>query len=689
MKKAIALLLVVVLTAAAAIGGTLAFLTDRENETNVFTMGDVKIELDNQFAQGIELAPGVAVDNTITITNTGANDAWVWYTVKFEQCDADAIEVTGIGAEWTQYNGANLLNAYLPVGGSVTVDMQIELDKKVDIAPNGDLYLVDNGATTKLNWNISVGNPVAYINAYAIQTDTFATVEAAYDGYIAQWGGLNGEKAEAPTIARVDTAEALVDALSVYDVIILDRDITADGTSITVPAGKDVTLNLNGKTLTNPVIGAPALINNGTLTITGNGAIVNGTSDTAKSHTVRNYGNITIQNGSFGTFATSGAAFVNDGTAVINGGEFASRQESNEQYGQGPAAYAIINNSGTTIINDATINGPTHGLFGAYAGDLIVNGGNYTLVGNNGMGCYVVYATGANTKVVLNGGTINTNEPRHGRVFFVYDNGNYFNADAVATGKIVIGGADISLNGAAQSYNTAVSTVAGLAAALEAGESVTLTEDVDLTETQINIPAGKAVTLNLNGNDIVATQNGTTTYGAFNIPAGATLNVVGEGDVTVKTNVTSGISASIFQNDGTLNIYGGNYEINQATSVAGLQALIAVIDNCPYDSEAVVNIYDGTFAVTGLGASNVIRNWPIHADGKATLNVYGGTFKANPERTTTYLWNKDDSTPTTLNSFMNFYGGTFEAGVVYEDYNGQDDIYIAPGVVIEAYSGNN
>ena len=39
-KKIIAWLLVVVLTAGAAIGGTLAYLTDRDSEANVFTVGD-------------------------------------------------------------------------------------------------------------------------------------------------------------------------------------------------------------------------------------------------------------------------------------------------------------------------------------------------------------------------------------------------------------------------------------------------------------------------------------------------------------------------------------------------------------------------------------------------------------------------------------------------------------------------
>lgn len=44
MKRAIAFLLVVALTAAIAIGGTMAYLTDTDMDTNVMTLGNVKID---------------------------------------------------------------------------------------------------------------------------------------------------------------------------------------------------------------------------------------------------------------------------------------------------------------------------------------------------------------------------------------------------------------------------------------------------------------------------------------------------------------------------------------------------------------------------------------------------------------------------------------------------------------------
>ena len=306
---------------------------------------------------------------------------------------------------------------------------------------------------------------------------------------------------------QISTIEALKEALKYGGNYELKANITNnDGESLVIAQGVSLALDTNGYNITNPVSGAPALLNNGELTISGNGSIINGVSDTAKSHTVRNYGTLTINGGNIGTFATSGAAVVNDGTATINGGNFASRQESNAQYGQGPAAYCFINNgTGTMTINDATVNGPTHGIFAAYAGKLVVNGGDYTLEGNNGMGCYVVYATGEG-EVVLVGGTVNTNEPRHNRVFYIYNNGNKFNHDAVATDNLTYVATEIYLNGVKQSYTddsvALVSDASSLQTALtdaEDGELIVLTGDIsgNLTAT---LKPDVNVELNGNGN---------------------------------------------------------------------------------------------------------------------------------------------------------------------------------------------
>lgn len=80
MKKIIAIVLLVVLVASISIGATLAYLTDRDSEVNTFTIGDVTIDLEEEFEKDATLIPGVNIEKKPTITNTGKNDAWVWLT---------------------------------------------------------------------------------------------------------------------------------------------------------------------------------------------------------------------------------------------------------------------------------------------------------------------------------------------------------------------------------------------------------------------------------------------------------------------------------------------------------------------------------------------------------------------------------------------------------------------------------
>ena len=80
MKKIIAIVLAALLIAGISIGATLAYLTDRDSEVNTFTIGDVTIDLKEEFEQGATLIPGVNIEKKPVITNTGKNNAWAWLT---------------------------------------------------------------------------------------------------------------------------------------------------------------------------------------------------------------------------------------------------------------------------------------------------------------------------------------------------------------------------------------------------------------------------------------------------------------------------------------------------------------------------------------------------------------------------------------------------------------------------------
>lgn len=223
------------LTAAIAIGGTLAYLTDRDSKVNVFTVGDVKIELEEDFEQGAELIPGVKIQKEPTIKNTGKNDAWVWATVAIPAAlDSDVASTNAVhfnyynahvnDQEWTwkdsdgwlvateeidgvEYNVYTVLYQSALKSGAETspVIRTVYLDSNVDIDPEGNWNVVENGVATPIDWNSNTdGAPKIYVSAYAIQTEGFDTVQEAYEAYRTQWGTNGSEWGTVSTYTEGD-----------------------------------------------------------------------------------------------------------------------------------------------------------------------------------------------------------------------------------------------------------------------------------------------------------------------------------------------------------------------------------------------------------------------------------------------------------------------------------------------------
>lgn len=84
-KSLISMVVALSLTATIMVGATLAYLTAQTDAvTNTFTIGNVSIELEEPSwnpDDAKDLAPGASVDKDPTVTNTGANDAYVAMTV--------------------------------------------------------------------------------------------------------------------------------------------------------------------------------------------------------------------------------------------------------------------------------------------------------------------------------------------------------------------------------------------------------------------------------------------------------------------------------------------------------------------------------------------------------------------------------------------------------------------------------
>ena len=176
---------------------------------------------------------------------------------------------------------------------------------------------------------------------------------------------------ETPDVAKIDetkyaTLAAAVEAAQAGDEIVIIADIEL-AEAVTIPAGKKITLNLNGKTVvaTDNATGSYAMITNqGDLTITGNGTMtLTATNDrdwNAYSSVISNTvgGKLTVNGGTIEHLGGTDMAYAIDnltngkGTyaeTVINGGTIKSTYRAIRQFLNGVEAQNILTVNGGTI----------------------------------------------------------------------------------------------------------------------------------------------------------------------------------------------------------------------------------------------------------------------------------------------------------------------------------------------------
>ena len=200
---------------------------------------------------------------------------------------------------------------------------------------------------------------------------------------------------------------------------------------VVVPAGKTLTLDLDGKTISVPsdFTGRP-IKNEGILTITGNGVVDSSMSESGGYGAVDNYGTLTIENGTFrGSLRASGAAVKNrsgatltinggvyekatasvysEGALIVNGGTFITTGCSSDS----EFWSYTINSLGTLVFNNGTVTG-VQGALAISAGTGTINGGSFETVpctshpsgSTTFYALYVAGEVGAAT-ATINGGT--------------------------------------------------------------------------------------------------------------------------------------------------------------------------------------------------------------------------------------------------------------------------------------------
>lgn len=252
----------------------------------------------------------------------------------------------------------------------------------------------------------------------AISGGTFSSDVSAYvaEGYVQNENGTVEQLGETNAVAKVGNTyyKTLAEAVSAADnnTVTLLKDTAED---VVIPAGKTVTLDLNGKKLTN--VSGHTITNNGTLFVTGNGTVDN------------------IAHGKGALYNNTGA------TATLNGGTFtrsAEKGTASPDSANDNSWYTVKNYGTMTINSNVTITNT-----GSHSSAVANGWFDVSNAGSNGEPTRT-----ANAVLTINGGNISGGK-------ITVKNDDY--------GMLSITGGSISqpLNGLYCIYNANVTAISG------------------------------------------------------------------------------------------------------------------------------------------------------------------------------------------------------------------------------------
>jgi hypothetical protein len=345
-------------------------------------------------AGGIEIAQSsIEIENAANeidlFTGLVSGSEKVTYSLADIPTEKLMVDEDGDGTRESEYVYMSM--SYILVDEATTGAEKTTLDKvAINLVPQqGAPITITEGLTNvpvQRNWRTNILGQMltSGINFYI-------TIDPAYKGDIIY-----------PEYQNLSNMLAQGGNVTIYKDLIFDNS-----SPLVIPQGVEVVLNMNGHKLINNVQDKYAIHNEGKLTIK-NGIFDNLSPKSSKldNAVIRNSGELIIEGGVFGSKNTYGRAIDNRaaGKVIINGGTFdvASRPEV--------ALHVIVHRSTETmIINNANIHTQANGIFATQvtsnapaSGELIVNGGSYTLDGADSH--YMVYAPVPST-VTLNGGT--------------------------------------------------------------------------------------------------------------------------------------------------------------------------------------------------------------------------------------------------------------------------------------------
>lgn len=208
-SKALLLTLCAVLLVAASVLGTMAYLTSTDEVTNTFTVGQVKIKLDEAKANPdgslvanadrvkaneYKLLPGHTYNKDPMVTVlSGSESSYVKMTVTFSKAnELDAIFAPG-GADLTSIFNSYDAAKWIAKGNTKDATANTRTYefwyKETVGAPTADVALdalfdsITVPGTITNEQLATIEGMTITVNAYAIQADGFANAEAAWDAF--------------------------------------------------------------------------------------------------------------------------------------------------------------------------------------------------------------------------------------------------------------------------------------------------------------------------------------------------------------------------------------------------------------------------------------------------------------------------------------------------------------------------
>lgn len=300
----------------------------------------------------------ISVRGTGNLTITGNG------TLSAKENDCYAVDVQDKGASVTIENGTfvgNIHAVYVQEGTAFIKGGSYSIQQKYPDAAKADEFVLNcydaSRAIGEAKIIVSGGTFDNFNPANCLAEDTGTNFCA--EGYNTTqkdttYTVVEGENtAVANAGANYNTvADAIREAGNGGTVTLLKN--TAE--DVVIPADKTITLDLNGKKLTN--VASHTICNNGTLTINGEG---------------------TVDNVTHGT-----AALYNKGTVVVNGGTFDRSKENGQNEGEsGQNSWYTIKNVGTMTIKDGVTvqtagNNTALGKFSSLVSNGYFDSGDYT-----------------------------------------------------------------------------------------------------------------------------------------------------------------------------------------------------------------------------------------------------------------------------------------------------------------------